>query len=108
MVTLQPMNIVQAAAYLVLSKVLRKFPDLKVVLSESGIGWIPYFLPGIVMNPMVNRYKTKDDRWLQLLFLQPDKIWADFCRHIGPPHIATDERFVPAANLAANAAETVA
>ena len=39
-----PMNIVQAAADLVWSPVLRKFPDLKVALSEGGIGWIPYFL----------------------------------------------------------------
>ena len=38
------MNIVQAAADLLWSPVLRKFPDLKVSLSEGGIGWIPYFL----------------------------------------------------------------
>ncbi|MGH3576057.1 MAG: amidohydrolase family protein [Mycobacterium sp.] len=44
MITLQPMNIVQAAADLVWSRMLRKFPDLKVALSEGGIGWIPYFL----------------------------------------------------------------
>src|SRR6201746_2500858 len=44
MITLQPMNIVQAAADLLWSDMLRKFPDLKVALSEGGIGWIPYFL----------------------------------------------------------------
>ncbi|MEY2455354.1 MAG: hypothetical protein QOK06_448 [Acidimicrobiaceae bacterium] len=44
LITLQPMNIVQAAADLVWSPVLRKFPDLRVALSEGGIGWIPYFL----------------------------------------------------------------
>jgi predicted TIM-barrel fold metal-dependent hydrolase len=44
LITLTPMNIVQAAADLVWSPVLRKFPDLKVALSEGGIGWIPYFL----------------------------------------------------------------
>ncbi|KAA0234402.1 MAG: hypothetical protein JJLCMIEE_02691 [Acidimicrobiales bacterium] len=44
MITLQPMNIVQAAADLLWSPVLRKYPDLKVALSEGGIGWIPYFL----------------------------------------------------------------
>jgi predicted TIM-barrel fold metal-dependent hydrolase len=41
---LQPVNIVQAAADLLFSPVLRKFPDLRVALSEGGIGWIPYFL----------------------------------------------------------------
>jgi predicted TIM-barrel fold metal-dependent hydrolase len=35
MITLQPMNIVQAAADLVWSPVLRKFGDLKVALSEG-------------------------------------------------------------------------
>ena len=44
------MNIVQAAADLVWSSVLRKFPDLKVALSEGGIGWIPYFLERIDYN----------------------------------------------------------
>jgi len=43
MITLQPMNIVQAAADLVWSRVLREFP-VKFALSEGGIGWIPYFL----------------------------------------------------------------
>ena len=41
------MNIVQAAADLLWSPVLRKFPDLRVALSEGGIGWIPYFLERI-------------------------------------------------------------
>jgi predicted TIM-barrel fold metal-dependent hydrolase len=49
-ITLQPMNIVQAAADLVWSRVFRKFPDLKVALSEGGIGWIPYFLERIDYN----------------------------------------------------------
>jgi hypothetical protein len=44
------MNIVQAAADLVWSPVLRKFPDLKIALSEGGIGWIPYFLERIDYN----------------------------------------------------------
>ena len=44
---LTPINIVQAAADLVFSPVLRKFPDLRVALSEGGTGWIPYFLERI-------------------------------------------------------------
>jgi predicted TIM-barrel fold metal-dependent hydrolase len=50
LITLQPMNIVQAAADLVWSPMLRKFADLKVALSEGGIGWIPYFLERIDYN----------------------------------------------------------
>ena len=44
MITLQPMNIVQAAADLLWSKPIKEYPDLKVGLSEGGTGWIPYFL----------------------------------------------------------------
>lgn len=44
MITLQPMNIVQAAADILWSRVLPEFPDLSIALSEGGIGWVPYFL----------------------------------------------------------------
>jgi len=44
MITLQPMNIVQAAADLLWSKPIKKYKDLKIALSEGGTGWIPYFL----------------------------------------------------------------
>lgn len=47
LITLQPMNIVQAAADLVWSRVLKSFPDIKIALSEGGIGWVPYFLDRI-------------------------------------------------------------
>jgi hypothetical protein len=41
------MNIVAAAADLVWSPVLRKYPDLRIALSEGGVGWLPYFLDKI-------------------------------------------------------------
>jgi len=50
LITLTPMNIVQAAADLVWSTVLRRFPQLKFALSEGGIGWIPYFLERVDYN----------------------------------------------------------
>lgn len=69
---------------------------------------IPGAPPGMALNPVVNRYKTQDDRWISLIFLQPDKYWAGFCRRIGHPEMATDERFVPSSNLVANAQEAIA
>jgi crotonobetainyl-CoA:carnitine CoA-transferase CaiB-like acyl-CoA transferase len=69
------------------------------------IDGIPGAPPGLAINPLVNRYKTKDGRWIQLVFLQPDRFWAGFCERIGLPELATDERFVPSSNLIANAAE---
>ncbi len=47
MISLQPMNMVQAAADLLWSPVLRKYTDLHFALSEGGIGWIPYALERI-------------------------------------------------------------
>ena len=44
MITLQPMNIVQAAADILWSRVIPEFPGVTFALSEGGIGWIPYFL----------------------------------------------------------------
>ncbi|BBY59942.1 amidohydrolase family protein [Mycolicibacterium sarraceniae] len=44
LITLQPMNIVQAAADLLWSRPIKEYPDLKIALSEGGTGWIPYFL----------------------------------------------------------------
>jgi predicted TIM-barrel fold metal-dependent hydrolase len=47
MITLTPMNAMQAAANLIWSPALKRFPDLKFALSEGGIGWMPYFLERI-------------------------------------------------------------
>ncbi len=44
MITVSPINILSCASDLVWSRVLRKYPPLKIALSEGGIGWIPYFL----------------------------------------------------------------
>lgn len=60
------------------------------------------------MNPVVAKYRTRDDRWLQLVFLQPDRYWEAFTKRIGRPELSADPRFVPAANLIANAAEAEA
>jgi len=44
MIALQPQNTVQAAADVLYSGVCQRYPDIKIVLSEGGIGWVPYFL----------------------------------------------------------------
>ena len=72
------------------------------------IDGIPGAPPGLAINPLVNRYKTRDDRWIQLVFLQPDRFWAGFCERIGLPELGTDERFVPSSSLIANAGEACA
>lgn len=39
-----PISIVNSAADWLWLKALHKYPNLKIALSEGGIGWIPYFL----------------------------------------------------------------
>jgi len=46
------------------------------------------------MNPLWNFYRTKDDRWISLGLLQPDRYWANFCKVIGKPELVNDPRFV--------------
>ena len=61
MITLPPINIVQAATDLVWSPVLRKYPQLTFALSEGGIGWIPYFLERIDYQYRQHRFWTGQD-----------------------------------------------
>src|SRR6202051_1799308 len=68
------------------------------------IDGIPGAPPGLAINPLVNRYKTKDGRWIQLVFLQPDKYWGGFCERLGLAELIVDERFVPSSNRTPNPA----
>ncbi len=47
-------------------------------------------------NPLVGQYKTKDERWIMIIMLQPDRYWADFCRHLGREDLIEDPRFADA------------
>jgi predicted TIM-barrel fold metal-dependent hydrolase len=73
MITLQPINIVQAAADLIWSPVLRRYPDLTFALSEGGIGWIPYFLERIDRVYKQHRAWTHQDFGDQL----PSEVFLD-------------------------------
>ena len=44
MIQMQPMNISTAASDLLWSTVPRRYPDLRIALSEGGAGWVPYFM----------------------------------------------------------------
>jgi crotonobetainyl-CoA:carnitine CoA-transferase CaiB-like acyl-CoA transferase len=59
-------------------------------------------------NPLWNHYRCQDGRWIALAMLQSDRYWADFCRAIGRPELAQDERFVDGLTRAANAEAAVA
>jgi len=61
MITLQPMNMCLAATDLLWSRVFKEFPDVRVALSEGGIGWIPYFLDRIDRGYDTHRAWTHQD-----------------------------------------------
>ena len=44
MLNLQPTAVMDTAADLLWSRVIREFPDIRFALSEGSIGWIPYLL----------------------------------------------------------------
>jgi crotonobetainyl-CoA:carnitine CoA-transferase CaiB-like acyl-CoA transferase len=66
-------------------------PD--IVLAKFTDQEMPAFDRTQAPNPIVNSYQTQDGRWIFLNMLQPDRFWADFCRHIDRPDMITDPRF---------------
>jgi crotonobetainyl-CoA:carnitine CoA-transferase CaiB-like acyl-CoA transferase len=66
-------------------------PD--IVLAKFTDQEMPVFDRRQAPNPIVNSYNTQDGRWLFLNMLQPDRFWADLCRHLGRDDMITDPRF---------------
>jgi len=58
-------------------------------------------------NPLVNTFRTSDDRFVTLVFLQPDRYWGDFCRALGRPELEWDPRFSDHTKRSENCAECV-
>ena len=98
LITLQPMTIVQAAADLVWSRVLKEFPNIKIALSEGGIGWVPYFLDRIERTYDMHHHWTGQDlgdltpteRFLQnvLLCFISDPVGVGLVDKIGSDNVA--------------------
>ncbi len=78
MISLQPINMVQAAADLVWSPILRKYKDLHFALSEGGIGWIPYALERIDYVYQHHHKWTGQDFGDQL----PSQVFKDRVHHL--------------------------
>jgi crotonobetainyl-CoA:carnitine CoA-transferase CaiB-like acyl-CoA transferase len=63
---------------------------------------------GPLVNPLVGTYRTKDGRHIQLVFLEADRYWGEFCRLIGRDDLGADARFADIASRRTHAAECVA
>lgn len=81
-------------------------PDLAA--SAVGVGELPRTDRLDAPNPIVNSYRTSDDRWLNLVCLQSDRFWAELCELIGRPELADDERFCDAGSRFVNRAACIA
>jgi crotonobetainyl-CoA:carnitine CoA-transferase CaiB-like acyl-CoA transferase len=58
-------------------------------------------------NPLVNHYRTKDDRFISLAFLQSDRYWPEFCVLVDKLDWLADERFIDAAARATHRAACI-
>jgi crotonobetainyl-CoA:carnitine CoA-transferase CaiB-like acyl-CoA transferase len=56
-------------------------------------------------NPLVNNFKTKDDRFMSFVMLESDRYWADLVTKIGHPELVDDPRFVDSVARAQNCVE---
>jgi crotonobetainyl-CoA:carnitine CoA-transferase CaiB-like acyl-CoA transferase len=44
-------------------------------------------------NPMYNHYRCRDDKWIAVAHLLPDRYWPIFCKALEIPHLEHDPRF---------------
>ncbi len=79
-------------------------PDINISAVTEAI---PIPGRGAPANPLVNNYRARDGRWIQLCMLQADRDWPDFCRHIGRPDLVADPRYADLRRRAENAAALV-
>jgi len=73
MITTTPMKIVDFAADILWSRVLKTYPKLRVALSEGGIGWIPYFLERADYVHAHHHYWTHQDFGGR----KPSEVWRE-------------------------------
>jgi crotonobetainyl-CoA:carnitine CoA-transferase CaiB-like acyl-CoA transferase len=74
----------------------------------DGVDKLPVFSRQASPNPLVNTYRTKDDRFIALCMLQGQRYWASFCEAVGRPDLASDPRFAAEADRSKNRVECTA
>jgi crotonobetainyl-CoA:carnitine CoA-transferase CaiB-like acyl-CoA transferase len=62
-------------------------------------------VPRRFRSPSTNVFRTKDGRYLQLVFLGGEADWLDFYERIGRPELANDPRFVNVASFGASGSQ---
>jgi crotonobetainyl-CoA:carnitine CoA-transferase CaiB-like acyl-CoA transferase len=59
-------------------------------------------------NPVYSHYQCKDDKWLAIAHLDPDRYWPNICRALEMEDLEKDSRFDSLKSRAKNAKELVA
>jgi predicted TIM-barrel fold metal-dependent hydrolase len=79
------MNLINIIAAIIGAGVLERYPNLRIGLGESGIGWLPYALDRMDFE--------FEDRFRDLMKLKPSEYWRRQCRatfqydRIGARHV---------------------
>ncbi len=74
----------------------------------AGVNELPKMTRTSSPNPLVNNYRTSDDRFIALCMLQGQRYWPAFCRAIGRSDLIEDKRFDSDANRGANLTACIA
>jgi crotonobetainyl-CoA:carnitine CoA-transferase CaiB-like acyl-CoA transferase len=53
----------------------------------------PRFIRAEAGNPIYNHYKCKDDKWIVIAHLQPDRYWPNVCKAMGLEKLEHDPKF---------------
>ena len=80
---------------------------LSALQGNFGVAPVAGQAPRMAPNPLVNTYKTSDGRFLNFVFLQPDRYWGDLTRVVERPELEHDPRFADSPSRAANGPELV-
>jgi crotonobetainyl-CoA:carnitine CoA-transferase CaiB-like acyl-CoA transferase len=75
--------------------------------SVLGVESLPHMYHEEASNPVVNVYRTKDDRFISLAFLQADRYWPEFCVLVERYDWLADERFADSASRKEHSAACV-
>jgi crotonobetainyl-CoA:carnitine CoA-transferase CaiB-like acyl-CoA transferase len=71
-------------------------------------GGIPRMNRRAVANPLASCYQAKDGKWIQLLMLQADRFWTEFCSAMGLNDVVNDPKFNNMDSRFANREEFIA
>ncbi len=75
--------------------------------SVLGVDQLPPQRHDTTPNPLTNVYRTKDDHYIALGFLQADRYWPDFCIVVDKLEWLSDVRFIDAEARKVNSAACI-